>query len=214
MKMKRLTILILAATLLMVGCSEDEPFVPPIVDGLTLPTSPDQLMTLFFKAYETKDVDLYASLLGQEFGLHLQQETKDQFPDVGPTIDHDKDLRIAERMFSGDDLRDPLGNFVPDIIGISFRKFEQLEDWTESGDTDPIPGKMFATYVVDILFDRGQDQTQVSVKGLIRFYVDSLELILVGEMRRYYYLVGQVDLTIVGKASEEDTWGGMKCLYR
>ncbi len=125
----------------------------------------------------------------------LQQETIDQFPDVGETLDLSEELRIHERMFRGEDLTDPDGELVPGVINISFEEFRQLDDWHEVPVGSEIVGDLFAPYQVDFLFDRGQEHTQISVKGQINFYVIAVDSLHEGSVRDYYQMVGQVDLT-------------------
>lgn len=196
-------ILCLAATLALVvapaGCifSPDEDPDPPVKPEIKLPFpgSPGQLMANFQTIYEERNFDWYRDMLHPDYQTILQQETIDQFPDVGETLDLNEELRIHERMFSGDDLTDPTGAFVPGVVNISFGKFTILDDWQLSPPDDRIPNALFAPYEVDFLFNRGQEYNQISVKGQIRFYLTSRDSVHEGANRQYYQMVGQVDLT-------------------
>ena len=83
------------------------------------------------------------------------------------------------------------------MVGISFGKFQPELDWQVSPADDPIPNALFAPYSVDILFNRGQGHSQISVKGQIRFYVTSKDSLHEGETKPYFQMVGQVDLTTI-----------------
>lgn len=201
---RRILMLTMAIALLSAtaGCifspDEDVDIPPPPPATLDFPGDPATLMKNFQVIYEERDIDWYRDMLHPDYQTILQQETIDQFPDVGATLDLNEELRIHERMFSGDDLNDPVtGALVPGVIGISFGKLEPLDDWQVSPPNDPIPNAQFTTYKVDFLFDRGQDQTQISVKGNIKFYVTSRDSFHEGADRQYYQMVGQIDLTTV-----------------
>lgn len=199
-------ILCLAALIAMLtaagGCifspddgGEDTPPVPP--PTLDFPDSPAKLMSNFQTIYEEKNFDWYRDMLHPDYKTVLQQETIDQFPDVGEFLELDEELRIHDRMFSGDDLLDPNDEFVPGVIDISFGKFQPELDWQVSPVDDPIPNALFAPYDVELLFNRGQGHSQISVKGQIRFYVTSKDSLHEGTTKQYYQMVGQVDLTTI-----------------
>jgi len=202
----RRILLLIAAIVLMTalaGCifSPDDgggDIPPPPPKTLDFPGDPATLMKNFQVIYEERNFDWYRDMLHADYQTILQQDTIDQFPDVGATLDLSEELRIHERMFSGDDLTDPTtGALVPGVIGISFGKLQPLDAWQVSPPDDPIPNAQFTTYDVDFLFDRGPTQTQISVQGLIRFYVTSRDSFHEGADRQYYQMVGQVDLTQV-----------------
>ena len=139
-----------------------------------------------------------------------------QFPDVGATLDFEKEQGIHERMFSGEDLKDPAtGAFIPGVIGISFSKLTALEAWHVAKDDDTNPEVQSCLYEVEILFDRGQAQSQIHVRGQIRFHVVSRMAVVGGESQVYFQMSGQDDLTTVGeKNTDSSVWGHLKCLYR
>ena len=182
--------------------------------SLPFPGSPSQLMTNFQFIYEEMFFARYRDILHPDFKTVLQQETIDQFPDVGEFLELDEELRIHERMFSGQDLTGPNGNRVPGVIDISFAKFQPEWDWQVSPADDPIPNALFAPYDVELLFNRGQDNSQISVKGQIRFYVTSKDSLHEGTTKQYYQMVGQVDLTDIQNATEVKAWGSAKAIYR
>lgn len=211
--MKRYSTLLLLI-FVIAGCGDDDPGTTPPPATFDLPESPTELMAAFQSAYETMDLDLFRKILDPGFETILQQETIDEFPDVGETLDWNEETRIAERMFSGDDLADPNGAFVPGMAAISFGIFSPVDDWQQSQANDPIPDTLFAPYQVDFLFNRGQEYSQIHIKGQIRFYVAARDSLFEGETRQYYRMVGQVDLTSINKETESSTWGSVKAQYR
>ena len=98
--------------------------------------------------YETRDFNQYRTTMHLDFMTLLQVETQIEFPDVGETLDVNEELRIHERMFSGDSLEDPNGDFVPGVAGISFSKFRALDAWAVSPGDDIIPNAQWAPYEV------------------------------------------------------------------
>lgn len=199
------------------GCSSDDsgPMITPPEPDPIGPASIQELMTSFQMAYEDLDFDLYMSLLHPEFETHLQQETMDQFPSVGETLDYDEEERIHQRMFSGEDLLDPdTGAFIPGVHAISIRVFEALDAWKVAKTDTTNPEALTCPYRVDFLFNRGQDQSQMHVEGIIRFEAARRDSVVGGETQTYYQMTGQVDLTGVFKATESNSWGSTKALYR
>ncbi len=217
----RLVFLMFAVLLVVSGCSEEDetPFYPGPGDNfpdssLPFPDTPEQLMANFQVIYETMDVDEYKLILDPGFETHLQKGTQDTFPEVGSTFNVTQENRIHERMFQGQSLQDPDGNFLPGIAGISFSKFRVLVDWGDSLPTDPIPNTLSALYEVDVLIDRGQQFSTLKVDGSIRFYVATAEGMLNGESKTYYRMIGQKDLTLDLKGVENIAWGTLKASFR
>jgi len=204
--MKSKIFLLLAAFALMfatAGCifsPDDDPDkpIPPGPVTLPFPGSPDQLMANFQTIYETRDYDQYRKIMNPDFLTILQQATTDEFPDVGTTLDVNEELRIHERMFSGDAVTDPNGDLVPGVVSISFSKFRALDAWATSPSDDIIPNAEWAPWEVEFLFDRGQNFSTLKVDGTIKFYVTGRDSLFEGSIRKYYQMIGQVDLTNTG----------------
>jgi hypothetical protein len=182
-------------------------------DWLPFPGSPDQLMANFRSAQEDRDLAEHRRLLHPDFRMMLQQETVDQFPDLGETIDRVEELRIHERMFSGDDLTDPTGAFVPGVQAVEFLTFGPLADWAVTPPDDPMPGALFAPYQVKFNFSRGNQYSQLRTEGVVLFYATSRDSLHEGTIRQFYQMVGQKDLT-APKAVEGATYGTIKAIYR
>jgi hypothetical protein len=208
------------ASLLLVsaGCSEDEKSIvgpgPDPLSDLPFPGSPDVVMQNFQTIYETRDYDEFKLIMAPGFETILQQSTILGFPDVGETLDLNEELRIHQRMFSGDPVTDPNGDLVPGVANISFSRFINLETWADSAPTDPIPNSKWALYDVEFLFDRGQTFSTLIVEGTIKFYVTSRDSLHQGTMQQYHQMIRQVDLTSGGWKSERTCWGTVKALYR
>ena len=205
--MKSKFFLLLAAFALLIapaGCifspdddgGENPPPPPP---ELPWPISADVLMQNFQTIYETMDIDEYRKIMHPDFLTILQEATTEEFPDVGTTLDVNEELRIHERMFSGDALTDPNGDFVPGVASIAFDKFRALDTWVLSPGDDIIPNAEWAPFEVDFLFDRGQNFSTLKVAGTIKFYVTSKDSLHQGTTKKYYQMIGQVDLTNLGK---------------
>jgi len=181
---------------------------------LPFPDTADQLMENFQTIYETMDVDEYVKLMHPDFLTILQQQTTDEFPDVGPTLDVLEEQQIHKYMFSGNDGADPNGDFRPGVDGISFLRFQALDAWQISPDDDIIPNAEWAPFEVEFQFDRGQEYTTLNVEGTIKFYVTSVEFQFQSVDMQFYQMIGQVDLTNSVKASEGTSWGTVKALFR
>jgi hypothetical protein len=186
----------------------------PATLGLELPETPDALMANFQAAYENMSYDGLRELLHPDFLMVLQESTIQEFPDLGTTLDLNEELRIHDRMFSGQSVEDPEGNFVPGVQEIVFSMFRRLDTWQPTPSDDIFPNVEWAPYEVEILFDRGPGFSTLKVEGMIKFYVKSRELVYKGETHRYYQMIGQVDLTNGGAKTEGFSWGSTKALYR
>ena len=182
--------------------------------GLPFPGSPDQLMANFRTVYETMDFYGYLHILHPEFLTILQEQTIVEFPDVGTTLDVNEELRIHERMFSGEMVTDPDGLYVPGLSYVSFNVFRALDTWVLSPGNDIIPNTMWAPYDVEIFFSRGPQYSTLKVEGAIKFYVASRDSMHEGTLKQYYEMRGQVDLTNGNKSVELFTWGSVKAMWR
>jgi hypothetical protein len=180
---------------------------------LPFPDTPDQLMANFQTIYETMDVDAYLEIMHPDFLTILQESTTEEFPDVGTTLDVTEESRIHERMFSGEAVTDPNGDFVPGVRNISFAVFRAQGAWAMSPGSDIIPNAEWAPFDVYVWFDRGQEFSTLRVDGTIKFYVTSRDSLHQGTTKKYYQMIGQVDLTGF-KAVETTNWGSVKALFR
>jgi len=200
--MKTKSLLLLMAFILLLapaGCifspdDGDDTGTPTPGTDIPFAGSEDILMTNFRTAYENMDFDTYRDLLHPDFITILQTSTQEEFPDVGATLDLSEELRIAERMFTGDPVNDPNGNLVPGISSISFQNFDQDVTWADSQPSDVIPNARFALYQVVFLFDRPGFST-LRVEGQIKFYVSGRDSLHAGRNQTYWQMVGQQDLT-------------------
>jgi hypothetical protein len=180
----------------------------------------DAMLANMVAAYENLDFAAYRELLHPDFLMLLQQETAELFPDLGPTIDHAQELRIHERMFSGEPLTDPDGFLVPGVSGIDVLLFQRQDEWTTSNNPDipdsgdPEHPVVRALFDAIILVDRGPTFSYLRSEGQLEFYVASRDSLHNGSIHPYYTIRGLRDLTIATKASEGTTWGTVKALFR
>ncbi|MCB1184991.1 hypothetical protein KDM41_16305 [bacterium] len=196
--------LLLAAVLMLIapaGCifSPDEPGPgdqpgPGGGSELPFPDSETQLMENFREVYENMDFDGYEAMLHRDFITLLQTGTQEEFPNVGPTLDREEEIDIAQKMFSGNAITNSQGELVPGISSINFELFEQRGAWATSPASDVIPNARFAQFEVRFLFDRGSEST-LRVDGLIKFYVVSRDSTSGGVTRPYFQMIGQQDQT-------------------
>ena len=209
---------VLAGGFFLTGCNDDEnPGPPPCgeLDAMPYPASEDQLLANFRTAYESMDFGSYRQLLDPDFVMYLQPSTRQEFPDVGPTLDLSEELVIAERMFSGQPITNSNGDLVAGISAVGFAAFEQQGGWATSAATDSIPDTRFALFAVVLQFDRPGDST-LSAVGLLKVYVTSRDTVVCGANRSYYRLRGLVDLTdggLVKGGVEPTPFGTVKALF-
>lgn len=193
------------------------PVGPPVV----FPDTPDKLMVNFQLIYEEMHFGEFVKMLHPQHVMFLQESTYNMFPDVGTTLDFEEELRIAERMFSGQNVTDPNGALVPGVEAVIFQTFQRQSAWADSPPSDQIPNAKFALYDTVILVDRGAGHTLLKVQGAIKFYASARDSVVDGVPRPYYWLRGQVDLTtdtvsgaVLDKATESVAWGSVKALFR
>jgi len=181
------------------GCifspTDDPEPTPPAPPSLSYPGTRDVLMENFRKIYEERDYDAFREMMHDDYFMVLQQSTQDDFPDVGEFIELAEELRMHERMFTGDPVVDPGGSIVPGISEISFKDFRQIDEWVTSGGNDTYyPNADYGTWLVDILFTRPGFK-DYSVKGNIQFYAVSRDSMHGGRLQPYWQMFGQIDLT-------------------
>lgn len=205
--MKTKSLLLLVALVLLIapaGCifSPDDgggDIPPKPKPTLPFAGSENQLMENFRTVYETMDYNGYRDMLHPDYIFLLQDRTQELYPDVGKTFDRAEDLRLTERMFSGQPQVDPLGNDVPGISTISIDRLLQIGNWATSPPDDTnFPNARFGKFDVDFSFDRPGFST-LKVSGEIIFYVVGRDSVYQGTNQTYYQLIGQRDQTVDGK---------------
>ncbi len=197
------------------ACGDDEVLDPPI-KRLTVcpPNTETALMQDFRTAYEDMDYQVLECLMHPDFETFLQPVTTAQFPDLGPTLDFEEEVRIAQRMFSGQPVTDPDGQLIPAISSINFQILEQQGAWLDTGPAGIIPHARTAIFETLMVFER-PGATSLPVEGQIRFFVSRHDTVLNGEPQSLYFMIGQQDLTRIDKkAVERIPWGSLKALYR
>lgn len=204
--------------LLMGGCSSDDDIVDPVITtpppAMPFAASEAILMQNFRTAYEEMNSRNLAAMLHPDFVTFLQPGTQAIYPNIGPTIDRELEIRIANRMFAGEPVTDPDGQLVHGISAIRFDHFEQQGYWTQASAGDAIPEAWFAFFEVMILVDRPEFATTKTF-GQIKFYVASRDSFHNGATRLYWEMIGQSDLTYSkSKVTEGVIWGTLKGLFR
>ena len=210
-----IALVLILGTVLLCSCSDDDVVVRPD-NPIPLPGPPneDAMMANFRTAYEDMNPEILQDMLHPDFVTILQVSTTEQFPDVGPTLDRDEEIRIAQRMFSGQPVTDPDGVLIPGISSIQFQIFEQQNTWFDTGPTGVIPNVRAALFNVMFYFDRPGAST-LPVAGQIKFFASPQDTVIGGISKTYYTMIGQQDLTNSGKMGiEEAAWGSVKALYR
>jgi len=205
---------VLAGMMILAGCSDDDDPVRVVPDPPIGPGSADELVTQFLAAYEAMKLDNYLALLDPEFLMVLGPETILEFPDVGTTLDYAKEERIHQRMFSGESVTDPNGDFVPGVQTIVFNVFTARAAWSPSDDPDRFPDAVWTSYEVVINFYRGQEFSMFNITGVVKIYARAHKVMVDGEEKTYFLMAGMVELTGSGKGTEEISWGSVKALYR
>lgn len=209
-----LMVALLAGMMILAGCSDDDDPVRVIPEPVLGPGSSNELMDLFLANYEAMDVEQYVALLDPGFLMILQEQTTQEFPSVGATLDFAEEERSHIRMFSGELLEDPDGDFVPGLSAISFSYLRALDTWSPSDDEDRFPGTEWAPFEVGLLFERGQSFSTLKVNGTVKIYTRAHEIEIAGTSKTYYLMAGMVDFTNLGKSVESTTWGGVKAIFR
>jgi len=218
-------LVLVVALIGLVGCGDvDEGgdiLLVPEPQPFLFPDTPDKLMQNFRTTYETMNFTEFNRMTDPAFFTILKESTYAAFPDVGPTLDVQEEIRIHERMFSMQDVTDPLGRLVNGIHAIEFQTFQRQGDWSLSGAGDQIPNAEYAVYDVVLVFDRGRLYSGLLVRGAIKFYVSHRDTVINGVNRPYYRMRGQLDLTWdqkIGaagdKGTESNAWGSVKALFR
>ena len=193
------------ATITFTGTYVELPLVP-------FADSPAQLMDNFEVVYEAMDLEYFGGLLHADHQFILHESTVRDFPGIGPTFDRAAELRIAERMFSGDPVIDPDGNLIPAISNIDVAVFWPLGGWQEVPAGQDFAGAQTAVFSTIIMMDRNGEST-LNAQGSLQFYVTSRDSFYEGSVQQYYEIIGLKDLSDL-KSIETITLGMVKALFR
>jgi len=152
--------ILITLAIVMAGCADDADLVIPDAakSSLPFPATPDLLMENFRVAYGTQDLAAYAAMLHPDFEFERHG---------GEIYDRELELKIAARMFSGEDYVKP-GRTIAGVAKIEVDVFEGLGEWVAvSSRGREVLGR---TYQVKIRFLR-TDGGVLSVDGQTSFEI-------------------------------------------
>lgn len=210
-----LTFAALAAALTMTtGCNDkDDPTGPSAPEyALPFPDTPEQLMANFRTALTERDLAAYRDeVLADEYEFILQDATREDFGLPDNVLDRADELAIAEKMFTGQ--RNSLNQA---ISSIEVPTMQPQGVWTAVPETDlyfgDVPGALVCDFNILAYFNM-QSYFRYEVRGLQRFYAVPDNRMYEGTLTPCYRLRGQIDGSMTGKATEGQTWGGVKALF-
>ena len=181
--------------------------------GVPFADSQDQAVENLRTGYVYERIEFLQSVLDPSHLSFLQQSTQDQFPGVGEVLDVAEELLAAERMFEGLPTTNSNEELVPGVLGIEVPVLTRTTDWVKAGGSERLPGAYAANFDVSINVSFPGDSTIRSV-GEIRFFADSSDSLVGGEVRQHWKLVGQDDLTeSFKKGVESAAWGWLRALF-
>lgn len=114
--------------------------------------SPDAVIAGLVKAYESRDVELYASLLHPDFEFHTAPENRRLAPPDG-VWGRQREIEIATRMFSRAVGWTPNGRMIPPVTGIRL-ELTAAENWREHPDSPDHFTRAYDTHLV-VEFEAG-----------------------------------------------------------
>jgi hypothetical protein len=177
------------------------------VDAI-FPDSEDRLLINYLYAYENQVLQTYADGLGAGFRFLFRQTDIENLSLPSDRWLRDEDLAGTANMFADQ----PSGG-EPPVSVIAFEQFDALTLWSDA--TDPeFPGARRRLFQVNLRVVR-PGSTTLLIAGQEEFFAAVRDSLLPGgASRSYWELVGQRDMTGLGKAVESASWGILKYLYR
>lgn len=165
--------------------------------GDTNPTNPpeyvfastaEKLMQNFSTAYTRLDAATYRDMLDTRFQFYYTD---------GSDHDYNTEVRIAENMFSGDPPTNPgNGSTNNGIRSVNVDKILPLEGWVNVSASHPdfggISGAKRGFYDVQFIFHH--DAGTITVTSTQFFYAVPLQIIVDGETKTEWKLLGQEDI--------------------
>lgn len=179
-----MAIVLILLAVLLAGCSNQDDLAIPVdaKSNLPFPETPEQLMGNFYEAYAHQDLGSYAATLHPDYEFVKTD---------GETYDRDTELKIAARMFSGEDYVKPHCT-IAGISAIEIEQFEGLGEWVamQSEDREALT----RTYRIHICFRR-TDSSVITVRGRVLFEVVRDVMNDAGSWRAGWRILRQVDGT-------------------
>ncbi len=118
-------------------------------------------------------------------------------------------------MFAGNLGENEHGEFTDGVQSISIHTMIRQTTWEELPPDDPdFPGTEQALFQVLIVFYLQGGENTITINSNQIFFVKAEEIDQGdGTTRTRYFLAGQRDMSMGGKANEGRTWGHVKSLY-
>lgn len=162
---------------------------------------PEFLPLILQDAHTVRAVAAYTDLLGSDFRFIRQGGE--------PSYGYDTEVTVIDRIFSG-----AAGSNGMVVADIAFLTLEPLEAWQETPANDPDFGgflrSLFRTYEIRIDFEIADQSLVLRVQGPVTFYVQREQDVPGSD----YELLGIVDRTLGGKATENFSWTDVRELFR
>ena len=177
-------ILLLSALLLMalalVGCSDDDDPVTPVVeDPQAMAVSPDSLAAMFEIAFDSSDPVLLGSLLADDFRYALSAETVGNHELPTSYLNRAETLQSLGLIFEG---QDATGNVLEadwgPITGVRVTAFEKMTDWEESGELSPYPGSVQSLWTTTIDFELADGTSLLRADQSLNFFATAVDTVL------------------------------------
>ena len=204
-----LATVLIAVTLILAGCSGDDPATPPTPEAYPWPESADALMSNFERAYSEMSID--------EYRLALHEDFKFIFIESVYIWDRDDDLQSTQNMFAGNDGQNPDGSLRDGVQSIAVNTLIRQTHWLEIPGNDPdFPNTLRALYQVSIVFTLNGGENTITIHCDQEFFIKAEDVEEKdGTLRTRYFLIGQRDMAsgAWSKTNADMHWGSVKSLY-
>jgi hypothetical protein len=123
--------ILLGSLWLLASCSDDDPAAPEVVpDEGYLAVSPDSLMSLWLTALTTLDSTMYADMYHPDFQSQFSVGDQNDFQLITDYMTGTETVQTGWNMFSGQDIRNWQGDFIPAVARINFPQWDQETPWS------------------------------------------------------------------------------------
>ncbi len=193
----------LGALMATAGCifspdtPSDKPQPPPPPPRFA--GSADSLMANFKDAYSGMDIEKYREVLHTDFRFIFNPIDVTRLNLPTSFITRAEDIATTTNMFSGNTIIKPAPEDpVPGVSKITITQLDRVGVWTDIGADDPdFPNTERAVYNLEMNIYRVDNATTFLIRGQQEFYVSHRDSTVSGQVKPYYQLRGQRDLTQV-----------------